>query len=741
MILLNYVPLVAALVLAAPPLLSPLHRGVDRFTKRVALATFGRYADRIERDREGRLEKLHGAHMAVTYRTYAARTLLYAALAALSGSVLGVYALSGALVTQRVVDREAVVAALPDSLAFLGGLFDVLELSPPELFALLLASSATLGVGLGVATYWLRWWWPGHLAANRGRRIEESLPRTISFVYALSRSGMSFPKVMRILADNRAVYGDTADEVGVAVREMDAMNRDLLSAVKTMGERTPSEQFREFTGNLASVLQSGRSLSNFLREQYERYQEEAEAQQRQLLELMATLAEVYVTLLVAGPLFLITILVVMGLFFGGTLGLLQAIGYAIIPLLNLGFVVYLSSVTESLTATRKRITIDDPLGGIANVRRASERDVSTAANVRGMDDADLDLRSLGEGDGGDSAGTVTDGGADGPVTDGGDSTGPVPDGGADGYVHPNVERLRQYRALRGVRERLARPVATLLNDPDALLYVTVPLAILWTLLRVPAAVDPAAGAVDVRALDDAVVQSLLFLSGSYAVVHYAHHRRITRIEAVIPDFLDRLASINEAGMTIVESVGHVRRSDMGPLDPELERIWADIEWGADVESALYRFERRMRTTTVTRMVTLLNNAMSTSGELADVLRIAADQAKTDRRLARQRRQEMLTYLMVVYVAFFVFLVIIAALNVVLIPALPTDTIEGATGALSGLGETDPAAFELIFFHTALVQGLCSGFVAGQLGGGNARHGAKHASILLLVAYAAFLVMP
>jgi flagellar protein FlaJ len=725
MSLLNYVPLVVAVLLALPPLLSPVYPGANRWTKRTSLTIFGGYAQRIARDRERRERILNAAHMPVTYRAYAAKTLLYSALWALSGSILGVYGLSGILLTQRVVDRGEVVAVLPESVAFLGGLFNVPELSLAQLFVLLVLSSGTLGVVLGLSTYAIRWWWPAHVAANRRRRIEASLPRTISFVYALSRSGMTFPKVMRILAENRAVYGDSADEVGVAVHEMELLGTDLLSSTKTMASRTPSEQFKEFTANLASVLQSGRSLSNFLREQYERYREEAEAQQEQLLELMATLAEMYVTMLVAGPLFLITILVIMGLVMGGTLTLLQMIAYVGIPLANLAFIVYLSTVTESLRATRDRIDIDDPLGGIANVRRVSEREMGGVANVRGVEDADVDLNIQLLGD-----------------SESGTTSGPLPDGGSSGYVHPNVERLRTYNELRGIRRRITQPVRTLLTEPTAILWVTVPLTLLWTALRLPNAVDFSTYAVDVLVLDDILIQAVLFVTITFAVVHYAHYRRVKRIEAIIPDFLDRLASINEAGMTIVESIGQVRRSDLGPLDRELERIWADIEWGADVESALYRFERRVQTTVVTRMVTLLNNAMSTSGDLADVLRIAAEQAKTDRRLQRQRRQEMVTYLMVVYVSFLVFLVIIAAMNVVLIPSLPTSGFEGGSGSgvLSGMGDVDPSEYTLVFFHTAIVQGLCSGFVAGQMGGGNAKHGAKHAAILLLIAYVAFLVM-
>jgi flagellar protein FlaJ len=695
----NFLPLVVATLLVLPVVLSRYHTGADRLTKRVSLGLFGPYVRRRGRNRERRRALLDAAHMPTTFRVYSARTLLYAGVLAFVGAVYGVYLLWGGLAVQNVVDEGVVRAALPGTLSVVASLFSLPDLSVGELFVLLVLSSATIGVLAGASTYALRWWWPGHLAANRRRRIEAGLPRVISFVYALSRSGMTFPRVMRILGENRAVYGDAADEVAVAVREMDMLGKDLVSSVTTMAERTPSEQYREFTANLASVLQSGRSLSRFLREQYERYRDEAEAQQEQLLELLATLAEVYVTLLVAGMLFLITILVIIGVSLGGTLDVLRIVAYGIIPLANVGFIVYLSTVTESLRATRDRIDIDDPIGGVANLRRTGDPETDSLQT----------------------------------------------DGGPGELVHPNVERIERYNAVRGVRERITRPVRTLVRDPTAILWATVPVALLYLAVQVPDAVTLSPFAVDVRALDDLLVRATLFVSVTFAVVHFAHVRRVRRIEAVVPDFLDRLASINEAGMTVVESIGRVRRSNLGALDDEVDRIWADIEWGADVESALYRFERRVQTTLVTRVVTLLNNAMSTSGDLADVLRIAAEQAKNDRRLQRERRQEMFTYLVVVYISFFVFMVIIGVLEVVLIPALPEGGLAGAGGgqAFPGTGDetVDTDAYSLVFLHTGLIQGLLSGFVAGQMGGGDAQHGAKHASILLLIAYVIFLLLP
>jgi flagellar protein FlaJ len=217
----------------------------------------------------------------------------------------------------------------------------------------------------------------------------------------------------------------------------------------------------------------------------------------------------------------------------------------------------------------------------------------------------------------------------------------------------------------------------------------------------------------------------------------------------MPELLERLASLNEAGMTLGEGIERVRGSDLGVLSPEIDRIWRDVAFGANIDDALVRFGRRVRTTSVTRVVTLLTHAHRASGRMGEVLRIAATQARADLRMRRQRRQQMLTYLVVIYISFVVFLVIIFAVNEVLLPSLPeavpSPDLDGNrlgvnTEQFARLGSIDKAAYSLVFFHTALIQAVAAGFIAGQFGEGSLRDGAKHAAVLLSVAYLAFVLL-
>jgi flagellar protein FlaJ len=741
----GYVPLVLVLALLAPVAAVPFSRRADHSVTRVALTAFGGWVDDWGRRQAERRHLLQSVHAENTYRMHASKTLLYAGLAAIGGSVLGVYLVAGALAVLRI-SPEAMRATLPSQLGFLASLLVFPDLSLGQLFSFLLASSATLGVASGGLTYWLRWERLSYRANARERKIDESIARTVAFIYALSRSGMAFPEIMRTLARNQAVYGEAAEELAVAVKAMDYAGLDMLSAIERLADRTPSEKFGEFADNLASVLQSGQSISSYLEGQYERYQEDAEAQQEAFLELLATLAEGYVSVFVVAPLLFITILVIMGLMaLGDTLPVLRVLTYFAIPLANVGFVIYLDSITESLRASREDRDVDLAAVALAGVRRTDD----PAAERTGVQrpDGDEDANAGGTptlSDGGGPAGAGASTGASADASTGASvdaSTGEVA-GASAGVV--NFERLDAFENVRWLREALADPARTLRENPLVVLYVTVPLALLSIAVR--AWPHLTAGTLTLSVFDDFVVQAALVVIGTFAVVQEVHRRRIAAIEAAVPDFLDRLASVNEAGMSVVEGLGRVTDSDLGALDAEVQKLWADIQWGVDAETALYRLEDRLDTPTITRTVTLIANAMAASGDIARVLRIAADDAQNTRRLERQRRQEMVTYLVIIYLSFFVFLVIVGALNSILIPNLPTGASApsgsaAASGPLSEIGSVDVEAYTLLFFHSSLVQAVFSGLLAGQMGEGSVRNGAKHATVLLAVAYGFFLFAP
>ena len=726
------VPLVAALALATVVWLSAASRRVETLLARSARRYFGRY---VPENHPERARQLRAASVDETYRSYAAETYLVTVLAAVVAAVVGVYVTGATLLALPAVGEF--INQLPSTIANALGRPELEpELSARQVFLVVTAGGVVSGLAGAGLTYWYRWQAPKNHAEVRRRGINEGLPRTVAFVYALSRGGMAVPEVFRSLAENRAVYGHGADEISVAVREMSLFGRDIITAVRHVSERTPSEQFRTFSENLASVLQSGQDLSGFLREQYDRYSEQAKERQDELLELLATIAEAYVTVLVAGTLFLMTILLVFGLTTTQTINFLRLLAYLLIPLGNLLFIVYLDGKLDMLGVARG--TDIGPLEAAVDDDRVPNDVGRRSAGTPHLSAGDAaDTAEAVEG-----AGTVDSAGV--ARSDGGSP-------GVDAATRPAADsrkRLALYDRLASVKRVLGDPVRTVLWNPTRVLYLTVPLALVWVGLRAPDAVSPAG--IEARVLDDVLIRAFLLVVGSFAVFWEVYSRRVRRMERALPELLGRLASLNHAGMSVVESIERVRESDLGLLSVEVDRVWRDLEYGATVDDALRRFGLRVRTTATTRVVTLLTNALRASGNVAPVLRIAAEQAEAELKLRRRRRQQMFTYLVVIYISFLVFLVIIVAVQEVLVPSLPTDVpVPSAddtrrlgvnAGQFARFAEVDKAAYTLVFFHTALIQAVLSGFVAGQLGEGSLKDGAKHATVMLGVAYVAFLLL-
>ena len=626
------------------------HR-VDAVLTRIGLACFRSVVARRGWRRHDREDRLRSIHASVTYPVYATKTILYAVLGGIGLGLLWV------VVAPPVLGPA--LQPVTDGVVWLDGVG-------------MLVGAMVTTVGGALIVYIGRWWYVDARASHRAVLIDESLPRTVAFVYALSRSGMVYSQIFRTVALNRHSFGESAEEIAAVIKDVDLFGVDVGTGLRHLGRDSPSERFSEFAENLANVLRSGRNVSRFLRTRYEQLQQRRLDHQRRLLDLYAALGEAYVAVFVAGPLFLVTILLVFGLLTGGTIEALRLLIYGIVPLANLGFIVYVGTISGPLVA-------DDTIG-ISPRKGAPER--------RGSDSQPL-------------------------ATDGGN---PVTNGAA------NCSRLAAYDQLRRVRQIASRPIAVLVERPTTVFYLTGPIAVGVTAWIVVSKLRTTG--LSIYWIDDLLVLVGMFLFGTFAIVQEVHSRRLRQVEGAIPDFLDRLASANEAGLTFTEALKRVDRGDLGRLDVEVGRLVTDIAWGGRTERAMLRFADRLRSPSVVRVVALITNAMYASGRVGPVVRIAADEARQDHRLRTKRREEMVMYTIIIYLAFAVFLGIALALRLVLVPAMPTgEALQGVAqgqpiGVSPAIDVADEAArrtYLQLLFHGALVQATCSGFVAGLMG--------------------------
>lgn len=520
---------------------------------------------------------------------------------------------------------------------------------------------------------------PGIEKGNRTIKINLTLHNAVAYMYAMCRGGAQMMTIFRSLSDRANIYGEVALEFRQVVRDADFFGYDLVTALRHLSETTPSEKLKNFLEDLISVIESGGDLVDFLGTRVRMYQEEARFEQHQFLNILAIVAEGYVTLFVAGPLFLIIIMVVMGMVGSSAIVQLAVVAYAVMPIGSCIFILIIDLISIKAERTERYV---------------KTKWLHIYSDVR-------ILKKQGE--------------------------------------QHLFDQLKKHDRLQAIVHFLKHPLESFITNVNYTLYITIPVAVLYILMvfvRVPLYREIETY---ISVVDDHIVIGLLIVMIPYAIFYELWSRKVNGIQALIPDFLERMSGINQVGLTLAQAIAIMVNTNLGLLRYEIRRIKRDMDWGANFTEALMRFEERVSTPTIARTVTLITKASEMSGQINEVLSIAASDAKMSEVLKRERIAEMFIYTAIVYLSFFVFIFVVAVMTTQFLPVLADVSVSGMpqTGTLAGIGSIPIVTFARLLYHACLVQALFSGLIAGQMGESSVSAGVKHSCVLLLIALVAF----
>jgi flagellar protein FlaJ len=164
----------------------------------------------------------------------------------------------------------------------------------------------------------------------------------------LAAAGMPPTRMFKLLADSKTTP-EVASEANEIIRDVEVLGNDIISALETERDRSPSQIFGEVLEGLVATIRSGGNMKNYLMDTSRLMMDLRRLASKQLIESLATFAEIYVTLLVVFPLLIIVMFSVMALIGGGLGGLdvtqlMIMVTYLIIPLSGLGVIVMLDSM-------------------------------------------------------------------------------------------------------------------------------------------------------------------------------------------------------------------------------------------------------------------------------------------------------------------------------------------------------------------------------------------------------------
>ena len=541
---------------------------------------------------------------------------------------------------------------------------------------------------------------PYSRASARKREINMLLTDAVSFMYALSVGGLNQLEILEAMAKAEDTYGEVAKEFQSIVQETEYFDTDYRTAIRNQSIETPSEELSQFLTDMLSIVNSGGDMTSFLEDQKEKHMRTAKQEQQKMLDTLELFGEMYMTLSLF-PLLLIIILVIMSMMSSAS-QMNQMLGtvYGLIPMTGVAFLVLVSTVTQ------------DSIGD--GYLRPDRDDEKTYA------EADAGVLNLGLVEGFTGKFSVFD---------------------------RIKSREGSYRAM----QILKRPHIFFRDNPLLVLAVTVPLtiAILAAVFLLEAAPmtageltgeEPGPWKYPVITGTFIWVYIPLYLNLLPLAVFYEWNLRTRRsVIGNLSENLRKLASANDTGMTLLESIRVVADTSSGRLADELETMHAKVNYGTDLKNALREFNNKYHIPRLARTVKLISEAQEASSQIQDVLSTAAQASENQDDIDRERKSRTRMQMVIIIMTYLTLLGVMALLQVRFLPImgdLTTQTGGGGSGGQVPGGSFSGVNSDLLsvlFFHAVVLQALTSSFIAGYIRDVNLLSGVKFAVILPTIA--------
>lgn len=168
-------------------------------------------------------------------------------------------------------------------------------------------------------------------------------------------------------------------------------------------------------------------------------------------------------------------------------------------------------------------------------------------------------------------------------------------------------------------------------------------------------------------------------------------RRVAEVEKALPYVLRHIASLLSAGVGIAEALVSVSKADYGVASEEFELIVRDMRTGSSFEEALEKFEERMASESVSRVVKQILRAIKFGGNLAEILYKMAED------FAFEYRMKLVEYVQKVNGIAFVYMFMTIVMPTMFIVAILAGSSFSAAGGGGGLAMPPGALAVILLF--------------------------------------------
>ena len=201
----------------------------------------------------------------------------------------------------------------------------------------------------GTLTFLVLYYLPTIMMGERKRKLEADLPYAATNIGAVASSGAPPLAIFRSLAEFKR-FGEVSEESEEIMQNITAFGKDIATAIIESANKSPSEKFKDFMLGLVATIRASGDLNAYLKEQARVNIEERRRELLEFSDVLAVIAEIFIGVVVIGPIFLVIMLSLMGSFgeYAGILPIkmiLQLLIYVLIPIASIVFMIIIDTIT------------------------------------------------------------------------------------------------------------------------------------------------------------------------------------------------------------------------------------------------------------------------------------------------------------------------------------------------------------------------------------------------------------
>ncbi len=273
-----------------------------------------------------------------------------------------------------------------------------------------------------------------------------------------------------------------------------------------------------------------------------------------------------------------------------------------------------------------------------------------------------------------------------------------------------------------------------------------------------------------------IILGMLIIGVPYFIYQFLQFKKIKAYEDQFPSFLRDLSGSLYAGLSLIQAITSSSKSNYGALTKEVQKINNQISWNIPMETVLANFSKRMgKSEVISRSLMVISQAQKSGGNMESIMGSLADNIEKIKEVDNEKKTLLGQQVTMMYAIFFIFIGISITLIMFLVPLLQSNAVT-QIGAIGGLGSgdvnpcmvcvdnPDPGCFscaiisyiaetfsfggvddpqsyyKALFFLMVIIQGICSGLVAGQIGSDSVVGGIKHSLIMVVSGFVIFLTV-